>query len=156
VIACPSCRHENADDLAFCASCGAALNTGESTQVHAVLAAGRPLTPQQQALVADVPAGVGLLVVERGPNAGSRYLLDGDRTTVGRHPDSEVFLDDITVSRRHAALEREPGGYRLRDVGSLNGSYINDARIDDVLLASGDTLQIGRYHLVFLVGPSGS
>lgn len=94
-----------------------------------------------------------MLVVDRGPLSGSRYLLDGDQTRIGRHPDSEVYLDDITVSRRHAAIAREGELYRLRDVGSLNGTYLNNVRVDEVALRPGDAVQIGRFHLVFLTGP---
>ncbi|MGD9797307.1 MAG: FHA domain-containing protein, partial [Acidimicrobiia bacterium] len=88
------------------------------------------------------------------PGAGSRFLLDEDLVTAGRHPESHVFLDDVTVSRRHAEVIRSPGGYRVRDVESLNGTYVNRTRIDgDVDLRDGDELQIGRFKLVFLVAP---
>ena len=93
--------------------------------------------------------GTALLVVQRGPNAGSRYLLESDVTTAGRHPDADVFLDDVTVSRRHAEFRRESGGFRVVDVGSLNGTYVNRQRIDDALLAGGDEVQIGKYRLLY-------
>jgi pSer/pThr/pTyr-binding forkhead associated (FHA) protein len=96
--------------------------------------------------------GTALLVVQRGPNAGSRYLLDADSTSVGRHPDAVIFLDDVTVSRRHAEFRREGAGFRVVDVGSLNGTYVNRHRIDDVVLASGDEVQIGKYRLLYLSG----
>lgn len=152
---CPACEHDNADETEFCASCGASLANGEQTLAHEVVAAAPTLTPSQRALVADVPAGIGVLAVERGPNAGSRFLLDAERTTIGRHPDSDIFLDDITVSRRHASVSRDGDAYRLADVGSLNGTYLNDTRVDDMTLRAGDALQIGRYRLVFLVGVEG-
>ena len=152
MIRCPDCQHANPDDVAFCASCGASLTTGERTLVHETVVSERELSPEHRALVADVPSGLGVLVAERGATAGSRFLLDGDAVSVGRHPSSDVLLDDITVSRRHASIAREPNGYRLADVGSLNGTYVNNARVDDVALRSGDTVQVGRFHFVFLVG----
>jgi len=91
-----------------------------------------------------------VLVVKRGPDTGAKYLLDQDVTRVGRHPESDIFLDDITVSRRHAEFFREDGVYRVRDVGSLNGTYVNRDRIEDTALASGDEVQIGKFKLVFL------
>lgn len=102
----------------------------------------------------NLPAGTALLVVKRGPNAGSRFLLDADLTTAGRHPDSDIFLDDITVSRRHAEFVREAAGLTVRDVGSLNGTYLNRERIEQAVLAGGDEVQIGKYRLVFLAGPT--
>jgi pSer/pThr/pTyr-binding forkhead associated (FHA) protein len=97
-------------------------------------------------------AGSALLVVKRGPNAGSRFLLDADVTTAGRHPESDIFLDDVTVSRRHAEFVREGDGFVVRDVGSLNGTYLNRGRIEAGALTGGDEVQIGKYRLVFLTG----
>ena len=91
-------------------------------------------------------------MVQRGPDSGSRFLLDTDVVTAGRHPDSEIFLDDVTVSRRHAEFRRTPEGFRVSDVGSLNGTYVNRDRIDDVVLNGGDEVQIGKYRLVFFAG----
>ena len=94
-----------------------------------------------------------MLVVKSGAEAGIRHLLDGPLTTAGRHPDSDIFLDDITVSRRHAEVVPSPGGeYVLRDVGSLNGTYVNRERIDEITLTNGDELQIGKFKLVFFAG----
>ena len=94
-----------------------------------------------------------MLVVRRGPNAGSRYVLDGDVTALGRHPDSDIFLDDITVSRRHAVIVRRvDGGYEVPDVGSLNGTYVDHERVDTAPLHHLADIQIGRFVLVFLVG----
>jgi len=97
-----------------------------------------------------LPAGSALLVVKRGPNAGSRFLLDQAMTSAGRHPDSDIFLDDVTVSRRHAEFRREGSTFRVQDVGSLNGTYLNRERIDSVQLSSDDEVQIGKFRLVFL------
>ena len=102
--------------------------------------------------VETLAPGTALLVVQRGPNAGSRYLLDADVTSVGRHPDAAIFLDDVTVSRRHAEFRREGQGFRVVDVGSLNGTYVNRHRIDDVVLANSDEVQVGKYRLLYLSG----
>ena len=98
-------------------------------------------------------AGSALLVVKRGPNAGSRFLLDRSTTSAGRHPESDIFLDDVTVSRRHAEFRREGGEFVVVDVGSLNGTYVNQERIEEAPLNGGDEVQIGKFRLVFLTGP---
>lgn len=100
-----------------------------------------------------LPTGSALLVVKRGPNAGSRFLLDRSTTSAGRHPESDIFLDDVTVSRRHAEFRREGGGFLVVDVGSLNGTYVNREPVDTAVLANGDEVQIGKFRLVFLTGP---
>jgi pSer/pThr/pTyr-binding forkhead associated (FHA) protein len=108
--------------------------------------------PAQDAPVSGVdalPPGSALLVVKRGPNAGSRFLLDRPTTSAGRHPDSDIFLDDVTVSRRHAEFRRDSGEFVVVDVGSLNGTYVNRDRIDDALLQNGDEVRIGKFRLVF-------
>jgi pSer/pThr/pTyr-binding forkhead associated (FHA) protein len=103
--------------------------------------------------VENLPQGSAMLLVQRGPDAGARFLLDTDVVTVGRHPDSDIFLDDISVSRRHATFTRTPNGYVISDLGSLNGSYVNRDRIDtDVILSGGDEVQIGKYRLIFFSG----
>ncbi|NLD85837.1 MAG: FHA domain-containing protein [Actinomycetales bacterium] len=105
--------------------------------------------------VEGLPEGQALLVVKRGPNAGSRFLLDQGTTSAGRHPDSDIFLDDVTVSRRHAEFRREDGGFTVVDVGSLNGSYVNREPVDSAPLSNGDEVQIGKFRLVFLTGTPG-
>ena len=112
-----------------------------------------PAEPPAVAGVDALPAGSALLVVKRGPNAGSRFLLDRDTTSAGRHPDSDIFLDDVTVSRRHAEFRREGGEFVVIDVGSLNGTYVNREPVDQAVLANGDEVQIGKFRLVFLTGP---
>ena len=103
--------------------------------------------------VENLPSGSAMLLVQRGPDAGARFLLDTDVVTVGRHPDSDIFLDDISVSRRHATFTRGEGRYVIADLGSLNGSYVNRDRIDtDVVLSGGDEVQIGKYRLIFFSG----
>ena len=100
----------------------------------------------------DLAGDAALLVVRRGPNEGSKYLLDAEVTRAGRHPDSDIFLDDITVSRRHAEIVRRADGFHVLDVGSLNGTYVNRDRVEDVKLSNGDELQIGKFKLVFFTG----
>jgi len=107
------------------------------------------LSDQEVALVQALPRGSALLLVPRGPGAGSRFLLDTDRITVGRDEHSDIFLDDVTVSRKHVEFVRELDDYRVRDVGSLNGTYVNRERIDSSLLVNGDEVQIGKYRLVY-------
>jgi pSer/pThr/pTyr-binding forkhead associated (FHA) protein len=102
--------------------------------------------------VESLPAGAALLVVKRGPNAGSRFLLDRAVTSAGRHPDSDIFLDDVTVSRRHAEF-RNDGEFVVVDVGSLNGTYVNREPVDTAVLVDGDEVQIGKFRLVFITGP---
>jgi pSer/pThr/pTyr-binding forkhead associated (FHA) protein len=96
-----------------------------------------------------------MLIVRRGPSEGTSFLLDTDLTTIGRADDATLVLDDVTVSRRHAELRRTPQGWQLRDVGSLNGTYVNRERIEEILLAGGDEVQVGKYRFVFLVGGRG-
>jgi len=103
-------------------------------------------------LLAELPAGMGVLVVRRGPNAGSRFSLERDTTTVGRHPDSDIFLDDITVSRRHAVVRHDRDGYEVSDAGSLNGTYVNHERVETAPLRHLDEVQVGRFVLLFMLG----
>jgi pSer/pThr/pTyr-binding forkhead associated (FHA) protein len=107
------------------------------------------LSPEDQRAVEALPPGSALLIVERGPNSGARFLLDADRTTAGRAADSDIFLDDVTVSRRHAEFSRVGNGFRVVDIGSLNGTYVNRRRIESAVLRSGDEVQIGKYRLVY-------
>jgi pSer/pThr/pTyr-binding forkhead associated (FHA) protein len=99
--------------------------------------------------IGDLPMETGVLIVRAGEQAGDRFNLENDVTRLGRHPDSEISLDDITVSRRHVDIERTPEGYLAIDGGSLNGTYVNQERIDRVLLRHGDELQVGKFRLVF-------
>jgi len=112
----------------------------------------RQLSPVDAAAVDALPVGSALLVVQKGPGAGSRFLLDLDVVNAGRHPDSEIFLDDVTVSRRHAVFNRTADGYTVSDVGSLNGTYVNRDRIETIALKDSDEVQIGKYRLVFFSG----
>jgi len=169
---CTACGRQNPDDARFCAQCGTKLVTAEAPSTGAVEPIGestatiqigtpggdrvetsdRQLNPVDAAAVDALPSGHALLVVQKGPGAGSRFLLNADVTNAGRHPDSEIFLDDVTVSRRHAVFDRDGDSFTVSDVGSLNGTYVNRDRIEKVQLNDGDEVQIGKYRLVFFSG----
>jgi pSer/pThr/pTyr-binding forkhead associated (FHA) protein len=158
-VFCTACGTENPPGSRFCANCGTELPGAAPTDATRTIAAGvAPAdtdadgfsTEAHQGAVDALTPGSALLVVKRGPNAGSRFLLDQDVTTAGRHPDSDIFLDDVTVSRRHAEFRREGSGYTVHDVGSLNGTYLNREPIDAAPLSGGDEVQIGKFRLVYL------
>jgi hypothetical protein len=161
-VYCARCGRASPDGARFCSHCGAPLlrgggeRPGESTSTISLggtdLAEAEYEEPLAEAAAASeaLPAGTALLLVKRGPNAGSRFLLDSDLTTVGRHPGSDIFLDDVTVSRRHAEFYRHAGGFTVRDVGSLNGTYVNRERIEEADLSDGDEVQVGKFRLTFL------
>jgi hypothetical protein len=150
---CRRCGHENEANANFCSSCGQALPREEETTVSLTELADRlELDEELGEARAELPDGMGMLVVRRGPNAGSRFVLDADATSLGRHPDSDIFLDDITVSRRHATIRRGDGGYEVSDADSLNGTYVDHERVDTAPLHHLADLQIGRFVLVFLLG----
>ena len=109
----------------------------------------RGLSTEDQATIEALRPGTALLIVLRGPNSGARFLLDDAEVTAGRHPDSDIFLDDVTVSRKHASFVRADTGYLVRDAGSLNGTYVNRERIDEAALYRGDEVQIGKFRLVY-------
>jgi len=125
---------------------------GIGAPVESVTDVDPSLSAQDQATVDALVPGTALLVVLRGPNTGARFLLDSDEVSSGRHPDSDIFLDDVTVSRKHATFRREGAAFLVRDVGSLNGTYVNRERIDDITLKTGDEVQIGKFRLVFYAG----
>jgi hypothetical protein len=153
-VFCHNCGHRNPSGVNFCSSCGTALPHDESeTTVTLQAVDDRGEAPDEEPTVTfvGVPLGQGVLVVKRGPNVGARFPLDKPVTRAGRHPESDIFLDDITVSRRHAELERRPdGSVVIRDDGSLNGTYVNRERIEEQTLAGGDEVQIGKFKLVYL------
>jgi pSer/pThr/pTyr-binding forkhead associated (FHA) protein len=104
---------------------------------------------EEQAAVSALPSGSALLVVRRGPNVGARFLLDQDETTAGRHPSADIFLDDVTVSRRHAQFLRHGTAFEVKDLGSLNGTFFDGVRIETALLSDGAEVQIGKFRLTF-------
>ncbi len=173
---CTACGTQNPDDARFCAQCGnrlvapaaAPVDTptqapapspdvaGESTATINIGTPDKTETSDRQLNAVDaLPSGNAMLIVQRGPGSGSRFLLDKDVVQAGRHPESEIFLDDVTVSRRHAEFTRTEGTFTVSDVGSLNGTYVNWDRIDTVALKDGDEVQIGKFRLVFYAGHEG-
>ena len=164
-IYCNVCGEPNPDNARFCSQCGTPLTraaadrgtAGETTSM--IFTGGEPPDAElgdeasaDSSVIDALPPNTALLVVKRGPNAGSRFLLDSELTEVGRRPDSDIFLDDVTVSRRHAEFYRHGGRFAVRDVGSLNGTYVNRERIEEAALNGGDEVQIGKFRLVFLQG----
>ncbi|MFZ2502159.1 MAG: FHA domain-containing protein [Nocardioides sp.] len=168
---CTECGSQNPDQARFCSQCGTRLAGAapaappvEMSDATATITFGgrdvtesidRGLDPVDAAAVDALPPGHALLVVQRGPGAGSRFLLDADLVKAGRHPDSEIFLDDVTVSRRHAEFRRSGVEFSVADAGSLNGTYVNRDRIESVDLQDGDEVQIGKYRLVYFAGHAG-
>jgi pSer/pThr/pTyr-binding forkhead associated (FHA) protein len=110
---------------------------------------GSDLSREEQLAIEALPSGNALLIVKRGPNAGARFLLDQDVTTVGRHPNADIFLDDVTVSRRHAEFLRQGAQFSVRDLASLNGTYFDGQRIDEIQVSDGSEVQIGKFRLTF-------
>ena len=150
-MVCTKCGHHNPDDSHFCANCGSPLD--EDTTISFSPTELEDDVRDDLALsLSELSTGQALLVVKRGPNAGSKFLLDREVTTVGRYPHSDIFLDDVTVSRQHARIRREEGKFYVDDVGSLNGTYVNRRRVDATQLANGDELQIGKFKLNFYAG----
>jgi pSer/pThr/pTyr-binding forkhead associated (FHA) protein len=152
-VFCSQCGHRNPPGANFCSSCGALIDPDAADETTITFApvegAGDGGDEEVTVTLTDLDTKA-MLVVKRGPNAGSKFALEGEVTRAGRHPDSDIFLDDITVSRRHAEVIRRPSGYMVRDAGSLNGTYLNRERIEDEApLANGDELQIGKFRLVF-------
>jgi hypothetical protein len=153
-VFCPSCGHRNPAGVNFCSSCGASLLTvAPDTSVSNVPIDDPGDAGDDDAHVGllELPRGVGLLVVKRGADVGVRFALESAVTQAGRHPESDIFLDDITVSRRHAEFVTRDQVTTVRDVGSLNGTYVNRERIDEATLSSGDEVQIGKFKLLYLV-----
>ncbi len=151
---CHRCGKENPEGSAFCSGCGCIL-TDRSRAEDATL--GIPvLEPEaeEEEVEVTLPShppekGTALLVIKKGPDAGMTFTIDRDSISIGRHPESDIFLDDITVSRRHAEIRREKDRFILIDTGSLNGTYLNRERIDRSPLTSGDEIQIGKYKFLF-------
>ena len=154
-VTCPQCGHRNPLGANFCSSCGRDLEVASDHGTTASVLVPMDSTAEDLEIELDeLPPGVGMLVVTRGPNSGSRFALDQPVVTAGRHPDSVIFLDDITVSRRHAEIRQVGGDYHVADVGSLNGTYLNRERVEEGTLKDGDELQIGTFKLLFLAGRS--
>ena len=163
-VFCSQCGQPVPADANFCPSCGSPLgdevspgtpSSAPPDSTTASIDVGEFDPRHEVEELPDLEPGTGMLVVVRGPNAGSRFLLDRETTTIGRHPDSDIFLDDVTVSRRHAEFVSADGGIVVRDLGSLNGSYVNGDRVEERELGTGDEVQIGRFKLLY-VGDAGA
>ena len=154
-VFCNNCGHRNSLGSSYCSSCGAVLQRGSIDHTTITFHPVNPVDPNEL----DVPGGIegvespiAVLVVRPGPKAGSRYAIDSPSLSVGRHPESDIFLDDITVSRRHAEIVTTENRFEVVDAGSLNGTYVNRQRIERTQLTSGDEIQIGKFKLVFVQG----
>ncbi|MDX6534056.1 MAG: hypothetical protein QOF68_1800 [Gaiellales bacterium] len=148
---CPECGHHNRESARFCARCGASLLELQVAEGEATMS----FVPQEEAadtgvMDALVEGGATLVIRLGGGRSGDHFPVGEQLTTIGRATNSDVFLDDVTVSREHAVLERQPDGLHIRDQGSLNGTYVNRERVDDARLSDGDELQIGKYRLTFI------
>lgn len=162
---CPNCGHVGAADDRFCGSCGVPLSAEafdsieHTGSITSIIASGPttgsgPMSAVGSGTQFDLPSGSALLVVHRGPGEGQEYVLDETAgiLTVGRAPEAAIFLDDVTVSRHHAEFRHGAEGWSVRDVGSLNGTYVNRVRVEDQQLNGGDEVQIGKFRFVFLLG----
>jgi hypothetical protein len=165
-IDCAQCGHHSPEGGRFCSQCGTPLardvppvrsESTDSTSTMSLSAIAAAVEAEQgedhavdEAAISALPPNTALLLAKGGPNAGSRFLLDRGTITVGRHPESDIFLDDVTVSRRHTEIYRHGARFSVRDAGSLNGTYVNRERIDEATLSSGDEVQIGKFRLVYL------
>jgi pSer/pThr/pTyr-binding forkhead associated (FHA) protein len=149
-VHCPECGFVNAEGANYCQKCGAFLGEakkGDTTEVYQVDEAGeiRPVDLE------DVTGeGATLVIRSGGGRSGEAFNLGGERLTIGRSPEAEIFLDDVTVSRNHALLVRRRDGLYIDDLGSLNGTYVNRRRIESHRLQNGDELQVGKYKLTYL------
>lgn len=159
---CRTCGSDSPPEARFCSNCGASLAdpTGDTTTMIPVAAEDGPrsveLTDQERAAAKTLAAGNALLIVNRGPGDSNRFLIDSDITNVGRHPESDIFLDDITVSRHHAKFVRSGGKLYLEDLGSLNGTYVNRTLLDGrTVLREGDEIQIGKYRATISLSEPG-
>jgi len=152
---CPECGFVNAEGANYCQKCGSFLGAPDaassepSTATYRIDETGE-LVPVEIEEVVQQGGGAALVVRAGGGRVGESFPLERDRSTIGRRPDSDVFLDDVTVSRDHALIVRRGGVYHLDDLGSLNGTYVNRQRIDTKRLEDGDELQVGKYKLTFL------
>jgi pSer/pThr/pTyr-binding forkhead associated (FHA) protein len=149
-IYCPECGYQNPESANYCAKCGALLHKEESGETTMTFTPEESEDEGQPALEDFGIKGPALVVRSGGGRAGETFPLDGERTTIGRSPDCEIFLDDVTVSRKHAVLERKGDALKIEDLGSLNGTFLNRKRIESGDLSDGDELQIGKYRLTFL------
>jgi hypothetical protein len=152
---CRRCGYRNPDDAIYCGRCGNRISVPSmSDQTTTYLGVVEDETEELAEVEApgDLRRGQVALVIRKGPDAGMRFTLDKPFITIGRHPESDIFLDDITVSRRHAEIRKEGEGYVIEDKGSLNGTYLNRERIDLAPLRDGDEIQVGKFRMLFFQG----
>lgn len=152
-VLCPACSFDNTEGANFCQNCGTALGApegGESITASYVVDDTGDLISVDLEDVVQGAGGAALVVRGGGGHVGESFPLDAERLTIGRRPDSDIFLDDVTVSRDHAMVVRRGDAHHLDDLGSLNGTYVNRRRIDSQQLSDGDELQVGKYKLVFV------
>ncbi len=159
-VFCNKCGHRNPPGSAFCSACGSVLDVTEDRTI--TIAKVDPLqdapgvSDDVRVDLGDIEPGSAILVVRGGEEEGTHFTLSSSVTTIGRNEDSDISLDDITVSRRHSEIHHSAGRYIVRDAGSLNGTYVNQRRIDVVELTQGDELQVGKFRLVFLESAEGA
>jgi len=150
-IYCPECGFQNLETANYCSKCGTLLVRdepgSETTMSYTPEEGDEDVAPTLEELGAEGPA---LVVRSGGGRAGEHFTPQGDRTTIGRSPECDIFLDDVTVSRKHAVLVQKDGAFYIEDQGSLNGTYVNRRRTESGRLENGDELQIGKYKLSFL------
>ncbi len=148
-VYCPECGFQNPEAASYCSKCGALLHTPESGELTETFSAADP--DDIFDTLDDLGLqGAALVVRSGGGRSGETFLPQGERTTIGRSPDCPIFLDDVTVSRRHAVLVEQDGRWSIEDQGSLNGTFVNRRRVDAADLSDGDEIQIGKYRLTFL------
>ena len=148
-VHCPECSFQNPEAAKFCSKCGALLIREASAADTTMSFAPEEATEEAVALTDLRIEGTALVVRAGGGRAGETFPLEHDRTTIGRSPECDVFLDDVTVSRAHAVVLGAADGWRIEDQGSLNGTYVNRHRVESARLADGDDVQIGKYRLTF-------
>lgn len=146
---CNSCGQKNPEGSKFCSSCGHAMCSDDTTITFVAIDTDEDASQQLDLQLDELEPDQALLVATKGSNVGARYLIDQSVTRIGRHPDSEIFLDDITVSRRHSEILASDCQFTVKDAGSLNGTYVNKERVDSASLRTGDELQIGKFRFVF-------
>jgi uncharacterized Zn finger protein (UPF0148 family) len=156
-VFCNKCGHFNPDDSVFCARCGVNLENeeeayGETTVGLPAVEAEAEEDVEVALTMEPLEKGSAVLVIKKGSDAGMRFTINREFIVIGRHPESDIFLDDITVSRKHAEIRREAAAFTLVDTGSLNGTYLNRERIEASSLNNGDEIQIGKFRLLFFVG----
>ena len=151
-VYCPECGFQNPEAASYCSKCGALLVHDEEGSETTMSLTPEEIDDDAAELLEDLGVkGPALVVRSGGGRAGETFHPEGERTTIGRSPDCEIFLDDVTVSRKHAVLTRRDGGFFIEDLGSLNGTFLNRHRIETAELNDGDELQIGKYRLMFLL-----